>query len=324
MIPTLPTFSRALLTPDLALATLLGARIATGPNGLPLLMRTTRFVEAQIEWQGRQWLLSMPLTPTALLRCERFVPALRRLNSEWLADYRILPCELCWCDEAGEAHRCDLILQHLPAGRTFADALLTEEKATLLSALDALEAELHRIGFTHNNLKAENLRWCGGKLVPLRYHDAQIGEPDATDATAFGTLRHTVTEATTPSTLSDTNTPYDPLRPLTGHVWVSHIHEGLICVQDESGYGYVDTANRQVIAPTLLWADDFHEGRAEVETPTGMGLIDCTGRFVIEPEYEIVDYKPAQSVAHVRKDGRWALFDYLGHRLTEFGTNHEL
>ena len=68
-----------------------------------------------------------------------------------------------------------------------------------------------------------------------------------------------------------------------------------------------------------LWAGDFHEGRAEVETPTGMGLIDRRGDYVIPPRYEIVEYDPATSVSRVRQNGRWALFDYLGRRLTPFG-----
>ena len=54
-----------------------------------------------------------------------------------------------------------------------------------------------------------------------------------------------------------------------------------------------------------------------------MGLIDREGRYVIRPEYEIVDYDPAQSVVRVRQHGRWALFDYLGRRLTEFGDREE-
>ena len=74
------------------------------------------------------------------------------------------------------------------------------------------------------------------------------------------------------------------------------------------------------IASRYLWADDFREGRAEVETPTGMGLIDREGSYVIPPEYEIVDYKPAESVVYVRKNGLWALFDYLGRQRTEFTT----
>lgn len=122
-----------------------------------------------------------------------------------------------------------------------------------------------------------------------------------------------------PLTLSDTTASYSPRRRLTGHRWTSHAFEGLVCVEDEGGYGFVDTDNRPVIPARFRWAGDFREGRAEVETETGMGLIDREGRYVIRPEYEIVDYDPAQSVVRVRQHGRWALFDYLGRRLTEFG-----
>lgn len=112
---------------------------------------------------------------------------------------------------------------------------------------------------------------------------------------------------------------YAPVPRLSGHLHAGHLFEGLACVEDEAGFGYVDADNRPVIAAQYLWAGDFHEGRAEVETPTGMGLIDRRGGYVIPPRYEIVEYDPATSVSRVRQNGRWALFDYLGRRLTPFG-----
>lgn len=312
---------RALLTPDLSLRTLTDARAMTEPNGLPRLVRTTRFAEALIEWHERRWLLSMPLTASALPRIERTVGAIKRLTSEWLVPYRILPGELMWQDPVGEMQRCDLLLQLLPEGRDFADALLFEDKPTLRAALDALEAELVRLAFSHNNLKAENLRWSGGKLIPVRYHDAQIGAGPDADAADFEILRRLIDRAAGPQqTVSDVEAPYDPVRRLAGHLWTSSIHEGMILVQDENGcYGYVDTDNNPVIASQYKWAGDFHEGRAEVETDAGMGLIDRQGRYVIEPRYEIIEYDYEKSLVYVRSDGRWALFDYLGRRLTEFG-----
>lgn len=119
--------------------------------------------------------------------------------------------------------------------------------------------------------------------------------------------------------VNDVEAVYNPVRRLTGHRWTSHVFEGLVCVEDEDGFGFVDTDNNPVIPSQFLWAGDFHEGRAEVQTRTGMGLIDREGGYVIPPEYEIVDYDPAVSIVHVRHGGRWALFDYLGRRLTEFG-----
>ena len=276
MTPTLQLFTRALLTPDLSFKTLADARAATGADGLPRLMRTTRFAEAEITWRGRQWLLSMPLSPAALAAVERTASQLGRLNTDHLAEYRILRDELRWTDPAGRERRFDLALQHLPAGKPFAEALHTEPAERLLAALDTLETALRELNFSHNNLRAGN------------------------------------TEAV-----------YTPHRRLTGHRWTSHVFEGLVCVEDDEGFGFVDTENNPVIRPQYTWAGDFREGRAEVETPSGMGLIDRQGRYVIPPEYEIVDYAPAESVVRVRKDGRWAEFDYLGRRLTEFGTNND-
>ena len=66
MNPTIQTFLRARQTPDTSLKSLTAARAATDAAGLPRLQRSTRFAEAEITWRGRQWLLSMPLSPAAL------------------------------------------------------------------------------------------------------------------------------------------------------------------------------------------------------------------------------------------------------------------
>ena len=91
MIVTLQHFSRALLTPDLSLAMLADARPVTEPNGMPRLVRTPRFAEAEVEWRGERWLVAMPLNPSAMPRIERTVSALRKLNTGYLAECRILP-----------------------------------------------------------------------------------------------------------------------------------------------------------------------------------------------------------------------------------------
>lgn len=326
MIPSLQHFTRALLTPDLSFDRLRDARAVTSGGGLPRLMRTTRFAEAEIRWQGERWLLWLPLSPATIHTVTRTAMQLKRLNTASLTPYRILPGEFRWTDSEGRAQTTDLVLQHLPAGKTFAEALLTESGTTLLAALGTLERDLRALAFAHNNLKAANLRWCGDRFVPLRYHDARIGDEASyeRDAAAFEALRTEIAQAGQPLTVGDTTAAYDPLRRLEGHLWTSHVFEGLVCVEDATGFGFVDTENRPVIPAQFLWAGDFREGRAEVETPTGMGLIDREGRYVIQPEFEIVEYDPAKSIVHVRSGGRWALFDYLGRRLTEFGTKNEL
>lgn len=246
MIVTLQHFTRALLTPDLSLATLADARPVTEPNGMPRMVRTTRFAEAEVEWHGERWLVAMPLNPSAMPRIERTVSALRKLNTGYLAECRILPGEMRWHDATGTERHTDLVLQHLPAGREFAEALLAEDKTTLLAALDTLQAALGKLEFTHNNLKETNLRWHRGRFVPIRYYDARIGmaEPGTGDREAFDTLRHRIAEAPAPrQTANDVTAPYNPLRSLTGHRWTSHVFEGLVCVEDDNGFGFVDTDN---------------------------------------------------------------------------------
>lgn len=226
-----------------------------------------------------------------------------------------------WTDALGNERRTGLVLQQLP-GREFAEALLTEDKTVLLAALDTLREALRELEFTHNNLRESNLRWHRGRIIPIRYYDARIGaaENGGADAEAFEALKRRIAEAPMPrQSVNDVEAVYNPVRKLTGHRWTSHVFEGLVCVEDEGGFGFVDTDNNPVIPSQFLWAGDFHEGRAEVQTRTGMGLIDREGGYVIPPEYEIVDYDPAVSIVHVRHGGRWALFDYLGRRLTEFG-----
>ena len=321
MTATIQHFTRALLTPDLSLATLSDARAVTDRNGMPRMVRTTRFAEAEIEWRGERWLAAMPLTPAALPRIERTASVLRRMNTEHLTQFRILPEEMRWTDALGNERRTGLVLQQLP-GREFAEALLTEDKTVLLAALDTLREALRELEFTHNNLRESNLRWHRGRIIPIRYYDARIGaaENGGADAEAFEALKRRIAEAPMPrQSVIDVEAVYNPVRKLTGHRWTSHVFEGLVCVEDEGGFGFVDTDNNPVIPSQFLWAGDFHEGRAEVQTRTGMGLIDREGGYVIPPEYEIVDYDPAVSIVHVRHGGRWALFDYLGRRLTEFG-----
>lgn len=239
MTPTIQTFIRALLTPDLAFGQLADARAVVGADGWPQMMRTTRFAEAEIEWQGRRWLLS-------------------------------------------------------------------------------LQQELRGLDFAHGNLRDTNLRWVGDRFIPLRYHDARFGHPEI-DEPAFEALRERILRESGTMLVSDVAVEYDPLLKLTGHRWVHPISEGLACVEDDSGWGYVDPENRVVIPSTFEWADSFHEGRAEVRTATGMGLIDRRGAWIIPPLYEIIDYNPVESNVYVRKEGLWAEFDYLGRQQSAFG-----
>ncbi|MDE6865166.1 MAG: hypothetical protein K2I97_02935 [Alistipes sp.] len=116
MAPTLHLFMQALLTPDLSFATLTDARPVLGDDGMPRLRRTTRFAEAEIEWQGGRWLLALPLEPAAMQQVERTAAALRKIDCPALTEYRILPRELHCQDACTKVYVSDLILQRIPSG----------------------------------------------------------------------------------------------------------------------------------------------------------------------------------------------------------------
>lgn len=314
MTPTLNTFIRALMAPDLALTTLAAARAVPGGDGRPLLRRTTRFAEAEIEWQGSRYLLMLPLNEAAIPAAERALNAIGPLaEAAWLTRYRILPEELRWQDPAGEERRCDLVLHPLPTGCDFDEALLRVPSARLGEALRGLQTAMAAARIRHRDLCAANLRWCQDAWVLLRSYDACIG---AEQSGAFDALHRHLAEAAE-AQVRDTTATYDPAPAPTGYLWTGNRFEGLRCVQDKQGYGFVDNVNRLVIPTQYRWAGDFHEGRAEVETAEGMGLIDREGNYVLPPHFEIVDYDAPRSIVRARRDGRWEYYDYLGQPIRE-------
>ncbi len=311
-----------LLSPRTSLRTLSEARFAQDGTGALLLERTTLFAEAQCTLGDRRLRLFCPLSPLAHRLAETTAQRLKYHPAEFLLPWRMLREEFTYTDATGTQRTCDLVAQELPAeGEPLATAVGHADRDRLLSALDTLQRQLAQAGLTHNNLKAANL-WMTPdyRLLPLRYAYMRFDGGD--DAPQFDALRAFVAEkASVAQMMCDTSAEYSaPCTAFRNHLWVGHMFEQMICVEDAEGYGYVDTQNRYLIAPQYRWANDFHEGRAEVQTADGrMGLIDKTGRYVLEPHYEIVEYDDRTGRLLARLDGRWAAFDYEGRQLTEFG-----
>lgn len=216
-------------------------------------------------------------SPTGL--AETTAQRLKYHPAEFLLPWRMLRGEFTYTDATGTQRTCDLVAQELPAeGEPLATAVGHADCDRLLSALDTLQRQLAQAGLTHNNLKAANL-WMTPdyRLLPLRYAYMRFDGGD--DAPQFDALRAFVAEkASVAQMMCDTSAEYSaPCTAFRNHLWVGHMFEQMICVEDAEGYGYVDTQNRYLIAPQYRWANDFHEGRAEVQTADGrMGLIDKT------------------------------------------------
>ena len=273
----------------------------------------TALAEAEIEWQSRKYLLCFPLSTASIFAVEQTAARLRYLRTPLLTEYTILRDEMTYTDDTGTTRTCDVVLHRLPEGRPLSVCAAEFDAESLRSALDKLEAGLSELGFSHNNLKPGNLYVTSdGRLIPVRYHFARFGEGH--DAEGFERLRQFVREQGGKGQMLCDAEPsrYTTLPEFPGHLFVGEMSDQLVRVEDETGYGFVDTENRPVIAPQFVWAADFREGRAEVQTAQGMGLIDKRGHYVIEPRYEIVDYNPYTGCSRIRSEGLWALADYNG------------
>lgn len=71
--------------------------------------------------------------------------------------------------------------------------------------------------------------------------------------------------------VSDVAADYIPQRRLTGHRWTSHVFEGLVCVEDEGGFGFVDTDNNPVIASRFTWAATSAKDAPRSRRPAAWG-----------------------------------------------------
>lgn len=314
-IPTLYHFLEALETPGLAFANLYDLRPVRTPGGEPILTRTSRFAEALVEWQKRRYLVCFPLSTASIFAVEQMAVKLKYLNTDLLVPYSILRDEMAY----GRGGVSDVILHLLPEGEPLDQCIAKFDPVSLLASLDALEQGMKEAGFVHNNLKAENIIVTRqGRMIPIRYHFARF--ESGSDAAQFEELRDLIrSQAGGDQVFHDMETPeYRAVPCFPGHKFVGEMSDQLVRVEDEDGYGFVDTSNHVVIPAQFHWADDFREGRAEVQTTDGrMGLIDKSGRYIIEPRYEIVDYNPYTGCSRIRLNGLWALADYNG-KIGEF------
>ncbi len=317
MIPSIYSLSRALLSPATSLRSLgADASVVLNADGMPQLVRTSHFVEAQINTPRGRLLVAMPLTVSATKGLEVRMAALRKVNSSLVGGVKILPQELVYEDSWGLTRSCDLVVQEMPYGANYEDVVRSGETQKLQSALVLLERELKRLEISHHNLKPQNLVYRDGVLYPIRWWMGSACDGDS-DSRAIEQMLGRL-GCSVESEPQNGLTSYKVSASLSEYSYIGNVFDNMICVQNEYGYGYVDTKHEVVIEPHFEWADDFHEGRAVVQLPNGMGLIDKQGRYVIEPEYEIVEYGYTDGIIAVRKSGLWANFDYNGVQITSF------
>ena len=92
--------------------------------------------------------------------------------------------------------------------------------------------------------------------------------------------------------------------------------EDRAAVQKDGRWGYIDRAEREVVAPTYQDAWSYREGRAAVKKNGRWGYLDNRGKEVVEPRYEqAMPY--GEGRAAVKKDGQWGYLDEKGKEIVE-------
>lgn len=175
MIASMTAFRRALASPATHFRTL-HAIIPQMVDGVPLVRRTSRFAEAiGTITGGRQIIIYSPLSARAIADVERTAERVCAIRSPHLGEYRILRDELLFTDSLGESHTGDIIIEELPAGEPFGFGS-SQSSHALGEGLVRLREHLQHIGFTHNNLRAENIIvGDDGRLHPIRLHYGRFG-----------------------------------------------------------------------------------------------------------------------------------------------------
>lgn len=284
------------------------------------IVRSTFFAQTHIKIEGKPYLLCMPLCATSLRRMEQFLPLQRHLKCNILPQINILRDEMQYELPDSSLRYCDILLEPLPNALPFTDALANTgdsiEAASYLASLEALRQELEAADISHNNLREENLLIDSHfRLYPIRWFYAT--DKAGGDNEALERLHTKITSLQSSMELHQVECePYLTSSALDKYIYVGNMHEGLIAVEDEDGWGFINHNCEEVIKPQYLWASDFYEGRAEVDTPQGMGLIDREGNYIIEPIYDSVEFDIENGWSKVRKDDVYALFNYSGEQLS--------
>lgn len=292
------------------------------------IVRSTHFAEARVKFSGKDYLLYLPLQEQSMQHIERFITLQRHALNRIVPLVKILRNEMRYETASGATLYADILLEPLPDALPLVDAIATisdeQEAHRMISSLESLRQALHSADVSHNNIRKENLLIDSrGVIYPIRWFYAtdHAGGDDQPLENILNEVAAIVPELNLRASAAPLN-PDAWANGLDDYLYCGNPHEGLIAVESEEGWGYVDCNGCEVIKPQYIWANDFCEGRAEVQTPQGMGLIDKQGEYVIDPIYEAVEFDVDLGWVRVCQDNQWALFDYSGRQMSEWGESN--
>ena len=92
---------------------------------------------------------------------------------------------------------------------------------------------------------------------------------------------------------------------------IRDLYEGLVAVENDGLWGFVDKNGKVIIQPQYSYVRDFHEGLAAVSDGGLMGFVDKNGKVIIKPQYSYVD-DFHEGLAKVERDNKWGFVDKTG------------
>lgn len=281
------------------------------------VIRSTLFAEARILLDEREYLLLMPLSPISLRYVERFRALSLHLSESIVPELKVLRDEMYYEGSRGERMTCDILLEPLPHALPYSDAvaMAAEDRhyaEVICDKLHRLEELLRAADISHRNLRKENLMIDGEhNIIPIRWYYATQGYGE--DREALKQLREQIAVSLAEGTyLAEEYGTYSCSSAATACLHHRRMSEGLIAIEHNERWGFMDESGRVVIEPAFMWVNDFYEGRAEVMTECGMGLIDKQGTFIIPPRYKIVEFDHHSGCSNVLTESGWICFNYSG------------
>lgn len=303
MIPTLTYFKRALSHPELNCKRLKHI-VPKSCNNEFVIRCTHSAYETEVIWEGREYLLYLPLNEQHLVNIEQLEFATRERSRGPLIENRILYDEISLVDAWGHIESFTVILQEISYGTPLSEVASHYKADDLRLSVENMKSRLDAIGFRHNNLTPSNILICkSGTARPLRYWHAEWF--DYTDNNISAAL-----------SLIEQNRYAGscPLINTSDEECEEDIAEyGSIFLHKKYGrYGFVDSDGRQVTPFIYSWASPFCEGRAIVAKNNKMGAIDCYGAKIIPVIYKSLEFDIETGTFSATNDKYQYLIDYNG------------
>lgn len=271
------SFFQALRHPSDQLLKALGGVCPEFGNGrkLPDLQRLTEFLEATVTCGTCRYRIAAPLNDQASRMAVRRAAALNRLDTSRISRFRLAEKALVRFDTLGEICTEHLFVERIPEGRPL-DEIFPEgyPASRMHGELTALQEEFRRIGFSHGNLKPENLHLTPeGRLMAVRCYRAGFDGPTEDDERAFKALHRLADRQDNSQLLEEVE--QGPAKPVeSGGYRIRYSSEETFTIEKNGRYGFIDSDGRKIVKPVFDKVKPFREGRAIVCRNKKYGVID--------------------------------------------------